>query len=182
MRRVVLTVAVASLLFVPEAHAGFLVGASAGQAGAELEDATSSIEYDEDAAGFSVRVGYRFFKFFGVEAGYVDFGKPEGEVGGGVDLESDSSGFSLFAVGTIPITRLELFGKVGYFDWDLDGELSNGQSIEEGGSDFSYGAGIGVHVLGPFYVRAEYEVFKIDVEDADDSELSMISVGADWRF
>ncbi len=180
MRRAVLTVALAALFFVPEAHAGFLVGASVGQAGADIQEANA--DFNEQDAGFSARIGYRFMKFVGVEASYVDFGNPQGEVAAGLDLESEASGYSLFAVGTIPITRLELFGKVGYFDWDLDGELSNGTKFSDDGSSFSYGAGFGVHVLGPFYVRAEYEVFQIKVTDTDESELSMFTLGADWRF
>ncbi len=180
MKRAVLTVAVASLLFMPKAYAGFLVGASVGQAGVDIQD--SNADFNEDDTGFSARVGYRFFKFFGVEAGYVDFGSPEGDVGNNVNLEADATGWDIYAVGVIPITRLEIFGKVGYFDWDFDSDLSNGSSASGDGKDLSYGVGIGLHVLGPFHIRAEYEVFKINVDDTDDSELSMVSIGADFRF
>ncbi len=180
MRRAVLIAAAATLLCTPDAHAGFLVGASVGQAGVEIDD--SSSDFDEDDTGFSARVGYRFLKFFGVEAGYVDFGKPEGDVGNNVNLEADATGFDIYAVGIIPITRLEIFGKVGYFQWDFDTDISSGSSPSGDGNDLSYGVGIGLHVVGPFHVRAEYEVFQVDVDDVEDSELSMVSIGADFRF
>jgi hypothetical protein len=177
MKRAALIVTVAILLFVPSAHAGFLVGASVGQASSEVDNSS----FDESDTGFSGRIGYRFLKLVGVEIGFVDFGEPSGEVTQGVDLDSSADGFNISAVGALPFAgRWEVFGKLGYFTWDATATATSaipGIGDDESGSDVSWGAGVAVKVVGPFRIRGEYQVFKLG-----DLDVSFASIGADFRF
>lgn len=178
MKRIVVTLFLAAAFFAATpAHAGFLFGASVGSSSLEIED------FDESDTGFTGRVGYRFLDFFGVEASYVDFGAPEGEIGvGSVEAEAEVNGFALFAVGAFPFAdRWEVFGKVGYFSWDLEADFSNGREGEDDGSDLSWGVGLGVKIIGPLKIRAEYENYTTDLDD-EDGDITYYSVGVDWQF
>lgn len=65
------------------AHAapGAYLGASVGQSGIADERALM-MDFDESATAFKVFGGFHG-KFLGLEAGYLDFGAPEGDIGAG---------------------------------------------------------------------------------------------------
>src|SRR5687768_10080042 len=71
---------------------GFYAGTGAGQS--YVDEAN----YDDEDTAFSVFGGYQFNRYFGLEGGYVDFGKLESE-GVGRDLEANS--VYLTAVGSV---------------------------------------------------------------------------------
>jgi len=178
MKRGLLTVALAAFLFAPAANAGFLVGASVGKSNVDVTD--SGFSFDESDTGFEARVGYRFLKFVGVEVGYVDFGSPDKRFGSG-EAKIEADGFDIFAVGAFPFAnRWEIFGKVGYINWDGKATLKlpgTTMKSDDDGTDFSWGAGVGFKIFGPLHVRAEYESFSTDNVD-----FTMTTVGADIRF
>lgn len=178
MKRGLLTVALAAFLFAPAAHAGFLVGASVGKSNVDVTD--SGFSFDESDTGFEARIGYRFLKFVGVEVGYVDFGSPDKSIGSG-NAKIEADGFDIFAVGALPFAnRWEIFGKVGYINWDDTATLKSGGTTmksDDDGTDFSWGAGVGFKIFGPLHVRAEYESFS-----TDDVDFTMTTIGADIRF
>lgn len=163
-----------SVLVAPSAHAlGVYVGASAGNAGFEVDE--SNLEFDGSDSAYKAFGGVRFFKFFLVEASYNDFGKAEDS---SVAVKSDAIG--LFGRIHFPIWRFELFGKAGAYKWDVDVD-GGGVSGSDDGTDLAYGVGASFRFTNSFAVRAEYETFKLDVEGAE-PELDMISAGLEWRF
>ena len=160
---------VAAFMFSSDARAKIYFGASIGDA--TLEEDTSG--FDGNDTGYKFYGGFRFFKFFGIEAAWEDFGNPDS---GGANAEVQR--FDVFAVGVIPIKRLELWGKIGVGYWDSKASLSGGGSLNDDGTDTSYGVGIGFELTRMFWIRAEYESFELD--DIDD--LTMVSIGLDIRF
>jgi OOP family OmpA-OmpF porin len=147
------------------------VGGSIGNSSVEVED--SGVSFDASDTAFKVYGGYRFFKFFGVEGSYVDFGSPEDS---GFTIEPD--GWDAFAVGVLPIgERFEVFGKLGLLWWDAD-ISGSGFSDSDSGSDTAWGVGGAFKIGDHFAVRLEYEVF--DIEDTED--VNLFSVGGEWRF
>jgi OOP family OmpA-OmpF porin len=154
---------------------GFYLGASVGQANLKIDDLTDNTfaddDFDADDTGYKLIAGIRPLDWFGVEAAYVNFGKPEDTVVG-QKLKADGDGISAFAVGFLATGPVDLFAKVGLISWDS--KISG--SFDDSGTDLAYGAGAQFRVLS-LSIRAEYE--KFDVSDAD---LDMISVGVTYTF
>lgn len=94
---------------------------------------TREVTLDSDATNFKVYGGFQINRYFGVEAGYTDFGKVKFEVRdipppcfasfcptviffGPTTGEISAEGWNLSAVGTLPLTeRFELSGRLGAF-------------------------------------------------------------------
>jgi hypothetical protein len=105
--------------------------------------------------------------FLGVVAIYLEFGKPKDA---GVTIET--TGWSGFGVGVLPLGPVGLFAKVGAVATDT--EVG---AIDDSSTDPAYGVGVEFDVF-KVAIRAEYELF--DVEDTD--SVQMVSVGAAWKF
>ncbi len=92
------------------------------------------------------------------------------------------TGFSPTVIGTIPLGPVELFGKAGYYFYDLDTrvDFSSGPFLESrhSRSDFLFGAGVGVTLLHHLNLRAEYE--RVEVQNASGSDVFWLSPS--WRF
>jgi outer membrane immunogenic protein len=184
--------AAVALLFLPaiaSADSGFFIGGSAGGATIEADIGTdpdlpelpSSI--DEDDTAYKLFAGYTFdlpVIDLGVEGGYVNFGKPEIDIGiDSAQIEIETTGFNLWGVAGIDVGPVDLFAKLGYVFWDVEvsapafPELG---SESDDGTDIGYGLGAAFN-LGRISIRGEYEVY-----DLDDADLSMLSVGLAFRF
>lgn len=181
----------AALTFAPItafADSGLYVGGSIGGASLELDFGDTGIpdfptEIDEDDTAYKLFAGYKFdlpVIDFGIEGGYVDFGKPDFGVevaDVAIDVELDPTGFNLWGIAGIEAGPVDLFAKLGYVFWDLEVSVP-GTNVSESddGSDIGYGVGAAIG-LGPLQLRGEYEIY--DVEDAD---LSMLSLGIAYQF
>jgi OmpA-OmpF porin, OOP family len=155
------------------AHAqdkGFYAGAGVGQSFVD-----EGVFDDEDTA-FSVFGGYQFNPYFGLEAGYADFGKIEA-TGVGAALEADTA--YLTAVGSLPITdNFSAYAKAGFHSWNLDSELPGLVSnSDESGTDPTYGLGVQYRFTDHVALRGEYSRF--EVEDAD-ADLAQVQVRFDF--
>ena len=157
---------------------GIYLGASIGQGGVQGDTSVEGFKLDFDASSNAYKLigGWRFLDWLAVEGNYVDFGTADDKVQG-EKLETDFSGFSLSAVGFLPLGPVDLFARVGAINWDANLDLP-GYDIRgnEDGTDLTYGVGAQFRVWSLAF-RAEYEIF--DVEDAD---VDMISVGVTWTF
>ena len=153
------------------------VGASAGQ-GVTQVDAGLGESFDASDTSFKVLGGWRFMKFFAVEADYRDLGS-QSDMVLGEQYVIDTSAIDLFAVGVVPLGSFEVFGKAGYSMWDADMSIVGVPgSGSDDGNDLAYGVGGAYKFGGKFAVRLEYEMF--DIENTDD--VTMASVGIDFRF
>jgi OOP family OmpA-OmpF porin len=153
-----------------------------------LDDVGAAVDSvaDSDDNIWKAYGGWRFNPYIAVELAYIDFGNPgdrfEG-TGSDGNYRLDISGFAPYVIGTIPIGPVELFGKVGYYFYDIDARVdfdSPGPDIDSSASesDFLYGLGLGVTVLEHLNLRAEYEI--VDIESAGNSHAFWLS--ANWRF
>src|SRR5688572_7225596 len=118
----------------PENDRGFSIGAGIGQFNVDLnefDDVDDVIgDLDSDDISWKIFGAYRFNRYFSVEAAYVNFGEPGDDfqsAGSSGDYSVSLSGFAPYVVGTIPVGPVELFGKIGYYFYDveLDIDLDN---------------------------------------------------------
>lgn len=170
---------------------GPYVGGSIGRFSLDLEhlddvdDAVESIR-DSDDNAWKVFAGYRFLPYLGLEAAYIDFGRPNDRFdtsGTDGNYRMKLSGFAPSLIGTIPLGPVELFAKVGQYYYDVDTRIdldSPGPDVNTSHSrnDFIWGGGVSAVVLERLELRAEYE--KVEIENARDSNAFWL--GAAWRF
>ncbi len=162
-------------------ESGFYVGAGVGQASVGDIDVENQgeIDFDGDDTGFKVFAGYNFgiipLVDLAIEGGYVDFGNPDDDVSG-FNVEADATGWDLFGLVGANIGPVGVFGKVGMVMWDGDASVEGIEFASDDGTDPAYGIGARLK-FGSLEVRAEYEIFDLDVADVD-----MISASGVWTF
>ncbi len=177
MKRVIGILVVILGLSTGAALAGpFYVGASVVDSKVKVED--SGFDFDSSDTSYKVYAGFQFFKFFGVEGSYLDFGSLDDDVSG-TDVTVDATGWDAFAVGILPFgDHFQIFGKFGWLFWDSDTKASGSSSDSDSGNDTAYGAGIEIIIGKHFGIRGEYE--RYDIEDTE--KVETYSIGADFRF
>jgi OOP family OmpA-OmpF porin len=145
---------------------GFYAGAGAGQSFVDERN------YDDEDTAFSVFGGYQFNRYFGLEAGYADFGKLEPNDNGRA-LEANSA--YLTAVGTLPFTdKFSGYAKAGFQRWDLDTALPGlTHTGDDSGSDPTYGLGLQYRFNDVVALRTEYSRFEVDDVDLDLAQLQL---------
>lgn len=149
---------------------GFYAGVGAGQSFVD-ENA-----YDDEDTAFSAFAGYQFNRYFGVEAGYADFGKLEPDNAGHA-LEANSA--YLTAVGTVPFTdKFSGYAKAGFQRWDLDQAIPGLTGTrDDSGSDPTYGLGLQYRFNDKVALRGEYSRFEVEDLDVD---LAQVQVRFDF--
>ncbi|BDU15352.1 outer membrane beta-barrel protein [Lysobacter auxotrophicus] len=148
------------------ADKGFYAGAGVGQS---YVDEGS---YDDEDTAYSVFGGYQFNRYFGLEAGYADFGKLEPR-GTGTPLEASS--VYLTAVGTVPITdNFSAYAKAGFQRWDLDRSIpSIVGNTDDNGTDPTYGVGLQYRFTDNVALRGEYSRFEVEDTDLDLAQIQL---------
>jgi len=148
----------------------------------DVDDVTSTVDrYSSDDTAYKAFVGYRFARYFAVEAAYVNLGSPDDEVLPGITAETEIDGFAPYLLATLPLGPVELFAKAGYFFYDAEVRVRSvlgSAAAGDSGEEFTYGGGIGLNLLERINVRLEYEMF--DVEDTD--ETNALWLTAAWKF
>jgi opacity protein-like surface antigen len=177
----------------PENDEGLYLGVAYGQFNVNVDDiddtdeAISQID-DEDNA-WRIFAGWRINPYFAFELNYVDFGENSGSTGSDASGTSGNyalelAGFQPAIYGTFPIGPVELFGKVGYYFYDvdiglnLDDDSEDNFSADTSEEALSYGFGAGVTLFERLHARVEYEI--IDSDNLDD--LDAIWLSGAWRF
>jgi outer membrane immunogenic protein len=169
-----------SNLFAPGLHAadGLYLGAGVGIATIKDEVNTSG-SFESDEGSYKAFVGWRFDVIpaidLAVELAYTEFGKPTQNVGG-QEVKYKLNGPSLAGLLIVPLGPVDLYGKAGVIDWDLDRTVGS-STTNRSGTDAFYGGGIGFY-LGKIGFRAEYERFEIKDLDGVD----MFSLSALFQF
>lgn len=170
---------------------GIYVGAGVGQFNVKIDDVDQTDEaitrLDDDDNSWKAFVGWRMNRYFGLELAYIDFGGPSDRIeasGSSGDYQLELSGFAPYLIGTIPLGPIELFGKVGYYFYDvnltadIDDPLRPDIDSSTSEEDLLYGFGAGLTLFERLHARLEYE--KIDSSFVDDADALWLS-GA-WRF
>jgi len=159
---------------------GIYLGAGVGQSNVQAGDTVpdvGNLEFDADATAYKLILGWRPLNWLAVEANYVDLGSGDDKVLG-EKIESDVNGFTVSALGFLPVGPVDVFARVGLIDWDA--ELSAPHldlKSKDNGTDFAYGVGAQFRVWS-LSLRGEYERFEL----ADTDKVDMLSLGVTWTF
>jgi len=165
---------------------GVYVGGSIGQAQAanwcDTEPGITIASCDDKDTGWKVFLGYRFHRNFAAEASYMNGGEYTATVnffGTPASVKTDATAFGLAALGIFPVSeQLELFGKLGFVNGESDADVIIGGSrftVGDSGTELTFGLGAVYNVAPRFGIRAEWE-------NIDDADISMLSVGIQYRF
>ena len=169
---------------------GIYIGGGYGQFNLDIEDiddAGAGIESiaESDDNAWKLFVGHRINPFIALELDYVDLGNPGSRFetsGSDGNYRVEIAGFAPYVIGTLPLGPVELFGKLGYYFYDVDlaVDLDSDPDIDSSHSDsnLTYGAGIGLTLFDHLHARVEYEI--LDLDDAPNSDALWLS--AAWRF
>lgn len=164
-----------------DAQKGFYAGAGVGQFNVEVDNLDEAQDvvnnFDSDDTSFKVFAGWRFTPVIAAELDYIDLGAPEDTIAG-TRISAEISGIAPYLVATLPLGIFEIFGKVGYYFYDVEFEAGDLDVEDSSDEDFVYGAGFGLVIFEHLNARIEYEI--IDVSDADDASALWLT-GA-WRF
>jgi long-subunit fatty acid transport protein len=110
---------------------------------------------DQRDNAYSLGGGYRFNRYFSIDANYIDLGTPEKRIGSGATasrLSLDSSGYLAGVTGYLPLggedSGFELRGKLGIAALDTKGSIRNtlaGTSfnVKDNGKAAYFGIGAG---------------------------------------
>ncbi len=159
------------VLFSVDANAGGYLGASIG---------STSIEEPSlmDDSGYKITGGIQTSDNIALEVSYVDLGEFSASsdtlqqlsnfFGTPAHASVAVSGVEMAVKGILPLSdKISIFGRLGLFFWNLDGNLSlqdfgsTTQSFE--GNDLSYGIGINIHATEHLVVKAEFN--RYDIKD-----------------
>lgn len=188
----------------------FYLGLDAGQAHFDpteiFDNAVQS--KDDQSTSYTVKVGYRFNRFFALEGGYTDLGDYDARLLGNclptlpptcspdVDTHTSIDGVMLTAVGMWPLTdHFQFTANAGAIYRKVDyryGIPSDQQSLSEKGTVMRYGLGMSFPVNERFELGLDWvsyrdvgigiEASSGSIHTVSDGESSVITVGARWRF
>lgn len=141
----------------------------------------SGLTTEDSDTGFKIFGGYQFTRIWGIEVGYVEFGKTEvrGTAGGApFNTSIDVTAFTVAGTGTLPLNpNFSVFGKAGLYMWDSK-PSSSGSIVAVGndGTDLMLGAGVLYNISKSLAIQGEIEHF------GGDDTITMFSVGLRFKF
>jgi hypothetical protein len=177
---------VAAVLFagagIAAADSGIYIGAGIGKSNVNDElvvPPVGNIAVSAQDTAAKAFLGYRFTALpildLAAELAYNDFGKPSQSTNG-QSLQYKLNGASLAGLVIFPLGPIDLFGKAGALNWNLERTINGAGETHKGTSAF-YGIGAGFRV-GPIGLRAELEHFRMmNIDSAQ-----MLSVSALFQF
>jgi hypothetical protein len=175
---------------------GWEIGVALGshQHSQKEDDVVGSITFDTSSMAYKLFGGYRFNRYFAVEAAYLDGGDASESFIDTTTLEvfnlkRKTRGYQASVLGALPLgaSAFSLFGRVGYLDWKSDDLMTDGAGIplsrmEFDGSDPFFGGGLMADMDGAV-LRLEYEYADLDVDDDTISlKSSVTSLSVAWIF
>ena len=148
--------------------------------------------YDKKDTAWKLLGGYNWKLdsriHFGIEVGYVDFGRAKSSAVLLDDVVFSSSmtasGFNVWGVGGITLGPVDIFGKLGRLAWD--GEHLQDNTVVPGGppfklnlsgTDFGYGIGAEFN-FARFAIRSEWERY----DEFDLSGAETLTLGVTFKF
>jgi hypothetical protein len=170
-------------------RSGGYMGFSIGSFSYEEEDETGTTFVDDTTSAFRIMGGYRFNDSFALEGGwgktgdlkttFTDFVPGFGNLT--LNMSGDYEVLTVRALGIVPFEKVSLVGGVGFYDAELNAQVSLTGFTPVNASASDNGATLvgGLEVnLGRVDIRAELEWF-----DADDGiDARDVSVGVLFQF
>ena len=143
---------------------------------------------DEKDIGFKVGAGVQLNRFVGVEFQYADLGELTYKAPGfkGTDTVD---GYGANLVGTIPLNRFKLYGKIGYHKMEYEvteKDVLGKWSKTEKEWVTSYALGATFAVTPQFEIVAEYERYESVADNFNksgfDADIDLASIGLRYNF
>ena len=159
----------------------------------------------EEDVGFGLHMGYRFQPYFAAELAYLDAGKPEWdhrdvyvpELGDYADTEValDVQAAQLSGLAILPFAGIwEAYARLGVAYWWADADQAvyplfedayYTRSIDDEGTSFLFGIGVGASPTPMWHIRLEFQSFPIDEEllvENGDTTIDTFLLEAQYRF
>ncbi len=151
-----------------EFYGGWSVGQTTFSDVCDRASAAPGLDCDDTDMGWKLFGGYQATPHLGLELDYVDLGTAELEMVG-LNLASlELKGFGLSTLVSAPLSKaFSVFAKVGVWTWDIDVETIFG-TFGDDGSDLRFGVGGQFRFQNAVGLRAEWERFEVENEDAAD--------------
>ena len=160
---------------------GYL-GVGAGESKFDSQCARTDIfACDKRDTAWKVYAGGKFNPYWGLEAGYTDFGKVQASGG-----ETKAWAANVSLVGNIPLAanRFDVFGKLGGLYGRTDVHADPSTLFDTGhksGWGWTYGVGADWNITPTVAVRVDYDRYKMDFVGGR-QDLDMASAGVQVRF
>jgi OOP family OmpA-OmpF porin len=202
----VLVLAVLTAVPARAQDAGWYIGGNGGLAAAKIDDRRISadllsggyepisISDNERDAGFKLFGGYRFDRYFALEAGYFNLGKfgftadtlPPGALNGSIKLQ----GTNFDAVGMLPFTdRFFAFGRFGANYAQTRDRFTGTGAVNvldpvarRDATNYKFGAGLEYDFTEHLGTRLEAERYRIDDAVGNRGSVDLFSIGLLYRF
>lgn len=133
---------------------------------------------DDTDVAWKLLGGYRFNRYVGVEASYINWGEVTASISTGAQVAAKQHSYGLAAVGTLPLgTGFELFGKAGLVQTEQETRriFPSPSAVDRDETEFHYGVGARYELTRNWAVRGEWEkTEKLKVE--------LLSFGLEYRF
>ena len=153
---------------------GLYIGGSVGLT--NLEDGDGGFAYEDNPFGYKIIGGYKFSNFLAVEGAYANLGEASDDVAGFGDVDAEFSGVSATALAIVPLTVLDVFGKLGYYSGDIE-VSAFGVTGDESESGVTAGAGVMFNLIPTLSFRGD-----IDWYDTDLDTLWSANIGLTFSF
>ena len=165
------------------AQAGPYLGGALGQSKFKewCTGETATIRFtgcDDGDTSWKLFGGYRFNRYVGVEASYIDWGEVTASVNTGARVAAKQQSYGLAAVGTIPFgERFELFGKAGFLQTEQETRriTPRPSTLDRDETELHYGLGVKYAFTRNWAVRGEWE-------NTDKLKVELLSIGVEYRF
>lgn len=161
------------------ADSGPYIGASFGSS--HFDEDFSGLNVDSDTNAFRVIGGLQLGDYFGIEAGYHDFGDFSETIdfpGFSTRTQVAADGWTLGGTLGLPLSeQFSLYGRAGVFFWDADVTV-DGFSIDVPADENPYyGGGAKVDITSNLSLVGDWTRYELDTIDSD-----VISLGFEYRF
>ena len=163
---------------------GLYIGGAYGMSSFDIDTTgITNPSVDDSDSGFKIFGGYQFSRNWGVEVGYVDFGKA-GLSGSmlGIPFTGDLgvTALTVAGTGTMPMNEsFSLLGKVGMWNWDAKASvaaLGTAGSASDSGTDLFFGVGLRYNLSKNLGLQLEVEQY------SGDDSITYTSLGLRYKF
>lgn len=170
--------------------AGFYLGGSLGQSKSNETCDGFPVACDDKDTAWRIFGGYQFNRYISAELGYADLGTPasaSGTVSGvAVVANTEVTAWDLVAVGSYPIGRFSIYGKLGLYraETETSGSVAGiPLTGSDTNTDITFGAGAGFDITRNLRIRGEWQRYQnVGGDSGGEDDVDVFSVGLLWRF